>query len=79
MRKVVNAIRYLETTGCSWRGLPESFPNRSTVWHYFSKWRRHDLWATLSQILQRLQDAGDDPGPTKPQPHSAESVPTPNE
>jgi len=60
MREVVNAIRYLEATGCGWRGLPDSFPNRSTVWHYFSKWRRHDLWATLTRAAQLLQEAADD-------------------
>lgn len=55
MREVVNAIRYFEATGCGWRHLPESFPNRSTVWHYFSIWRKHDLWAPLSQIVRRLE------------------------
>jgi putative transposase len=54
MREVVNAIRYLLATGCKWRELPESYPNRSTVRHYYDEWKKSGVWV-------QLQDALDDP------------------
>ena len=32
MREVINAILYLDRTGCQWRALPHEFPPWSTVW-----------------------------------------------
>lgn len=55
LRQVVNAIRYLQTTGCSWRELPESFPNRSTVWYYYSAWRKLGLWQKLDSTMRLCQ------------------------
>jgi putative transposase len=39
MREVLNAILYVDRTGCQWRALPQEFPPWSTVWSYFRKWR----------------------------------------
>jgi transposase len=35
LRKVVNAILYLASTGCQWRLLPKDLPPVSTVRRYF--------------------------------------------
>jgi transposase len=35
LRKVVNAILYLASTGCQWRLLPKDLPPVSTVQRYF--------------------------------------------
>src|SRR6266702_3273190 len=41
MREVINAILYLDRTGCQWRALPHEFPPWSTVWSYFRTWRNN--------------------------------------
>lgn len=43
-REVVNAIRYLLRSGCSWRMLPHEFPPYRTVFHYFRMWQRDGTW-----------------------------------
>ncbi len=38
-RLIVDALLYISGTGCQWRYLPEKYPPRSTVYHYFKVWR----------------------------------------
>lgn len=38
MRAVVNAILYIDWSGCQWAALPHDFPPKSTVYEYFSAW-----------------------------------------
>jgi len=35
LREVMNAILYLNKTGCQWRSLPHDFPVWSVVFYYF--------------------------------------------
>ena len=39
LREVVNAIFYIDRTGCQWDLLPHDLPAKSTVYDYFAKWR----------------------------------------
>jgi transposase len=39
MRMVLNAIFYLDRTGCAWRYLPREYPPWETVYGYFRRWR----------------------------------------
>jgi transposase len=63
-RDIVDAIRYVDRTGCQWRALPADFPPWPTVYHYFRSWNRdgtltriHDgLRAQLRQVLGRNAD-----------------------
>jgi putative transposase len=50
-REVVNAIRYLRATNCGWRKLPNIFPNRSTVRHYYDAWRERGVWEEIESAL----------------------------
>lgn len=50
-RAVVNAILYVNKTGCQWRMLPKAYGNWNTVYHYFNAWSRTGVWA---QVLARL-------------------------
>lgn len=66
MRAVVNAIFYIERSGCQWRMIPKDFPPRSTVGEYFYQWRDD---GTTKQIHDALRDrireqAGKDKQPT---------------
>lgn len=51
LRDVVNAIRYREQSGCSWRSLPTEFPAWGTVYSYFRRWNRDGTLADLREIL----------------------------
>lgn len=53
MREVVNAIFYLEKTGCQWAYLPGDFPAKSTVHDYFSLWRGNGTWQVFLDALRR--------------------------
>ena len=49
-RDVVDAIRYLDRTGCQWAALPAAFPHPKLVDHYFKTW-------TADGTLTRLHDS----------------------
>jgi transposase len=53
MRAVVNAILYVVRTGCQWEYLPHDFPPKSTVFEYYSAWRKD---GTLQRIHDTLRD-----------------------
>jgi putative transposase len=56
LREVVNAIFYLNRTGCQWRNLPHDFPPYTTVHTYYRKWRRDGTWEKINQTLaERLR------------------------
>jgi len=38
-REVLNALLYLERTGCQWRALPHDLPPWKLVYWYFMDWR----------------------------------------
>jgi putative transposase len=65
-RTILNAIFYLNRTGCQWSMLPKDFPPKSTVFDYFSAWRKSGLWEELNDRLRvkvRVAD-GRKPSPT---------------
>src|SRR3954452_25002123 len=37
-RRIIDALLYVDRTGCSWRQLPHDFPPWQTVFYYFSRW-----------------------------------------
>lgn len=49
-RTIVNAIFYVNRTGCQWRMLPKTFPNWHTVHYYY--W----VWRTVG-VLEEIHDA----------------------
>ena len=52
-RDIVDAIRYLDRTGCQWDALPADFPHYKLVYHYFKTWTRD---CTLTRIHSRLRE-----------------------
>ena len=66
IRKVINAILYLDRTGAQWRAVPHEFPPWSTVWSYFRQWRNDGTWQRIHTALReqvRIQ-AGRQPTPS---------------
>jgi putative transposase len=52
MREVVNAILYLNRTGCQWDMLPHDLLPKSTVYDYFAQWRNDGTWQRLMDALR---------------------------
>jgi len=44
LRQVLNALLYLNRTGCQWRMLPRDFPPWKTVYNYFRAWIADATW-----------------------------------
>lgn len=66
MREVTNGILYLNRTGCQWRAIPNDLPNRSTIRHYYDRFRRDGTWQKIHDTLreQVRVSVGKQPTPT---------------
>jgi transposase len=66
VRRIVEAILYLDRTGCAWRYLPADFPPWQTVYGYFAAWRDDGTLARLHAELRARARvaAGRQPEPT---------------
>jgi transposase len=51
-REVVNALLYLNRTGCQWRALPHDFPPWDLVYWYFRNWKKD---GTLDRLHDELR------------------------
>ena len=51
LRRVVDAIFYMSSSGCQWRMLPKDFPPPSTVQGYFYLWRGDGTWKSINHGL----------------------------
>lgn len=52
-RDIVDAIRYVDRTGCQWAALPVDFPPPTLVKHYLTVWTRD---GTLNRIHNSLRE-----------------------
>ena len=52
MREVIDAILYLNRTGCQWLALPHDLPAWGTVADYFYRFRNDGTWQTLHDRLR---------------------------
>ena len=66
MREVVNAILYLNRSGCSWRMLPHEFPPWGTVHYYYRRFRLDGSWQLVHDKLREKvrRKAGKKPTPS---------------
>lgn len=37
---VIQGILYILVSGCAWQLMPKEYPPSSTIYYYFSKWRK---------------------------------------
>lgn len=51
-REILNAIFYLNRSGCTWRMLPHDLPPYRTVSHYYQQWRRDGPWQAILDALR---------------------------
>jgi transposase len=75
LRKVLQAILYILSTGCQWRALPKEFPPYSTVQGYFYAWRDTGRWQKIVTALVRRARRKLGRMPGQRQPSSTVKVP----
>lgn len=66
IRLVVNAILYLNKTGCQWDMLPNDFPDYRHVNYYFQQWQKDGTWDVILEAIRccaRMSE-GRDPEPS---------------
>jgi len=51
MWQIINAILYVVRTGCQWRMMPKDLPPWQTVYGYFRRWKKQDLWVRINETL----------------------------
>src|SRR5512143_3907904 len=51
-REIVNALLYIDRTGCQWRALPHDFPKWEAVYWYFRTWKTD---GTLDRLHDELR------------------------
>jgi transposase len=52
MREVFNGMMCLTRTGCQWRAIPHDLPNKSTIRHYYDRYRRDGTWEKVHDTLR---------------------------
>ena len=52
-RDMVNAIFYVQATGCQWRALPKDYPLCKQVYNTFARWRQRGVWDVLLALLRQ--------------------------
>ena len=53
MREVLNALFYLNRSGCQWDMLPHDLPAKSTVYGHFAQWRDDGTWQRIMDTLRQ--------------------------
>jgi putative transposase len=66
MREIVNAILYVNRTGCAWRQLPHDLPPWGTVHYYYRRFRLDGTWRRIHDKLREKvrRKAGKKPTPS---------------
>ena len=54
LKHIVEASFYLTKNGIIWRDLPEGFPPWQTVYWYFRKWSKDDIWILIANELTMI-------------------------
>ena len=65
-RKLVNAVLYVEKTGCQWRQLPKDFPKWETVFSFYQRACKSGLWEKImDEMVEKTRvNAKRNPSPT---------------
>ena len=65
LREILNALYYLNKTGCQWRYLPKDFPSFTLVRYYYQKWLDRNIWEQINtktcQILRKEMGRNENP------------------
>lgn len=50
-RRIVDAMFYVNRTGIQWREMPSDYPNWSSVFYHYNKWRKNGLFEVINTAL----------------------------
>ena len=50
---MINAIFYVQATGCQWRALPKNYPPWKQVCNTSARWRQRGVWDALLALLRQ--------------------------
>jgi putative transposase len=66
MREIVNAILYMNKTGCQWNMIPHDFPEPGHISYYYYLWQKDGTLDTLLDSMRRdvRVSEGRDPEPS---------------
>ncbi|OKK18950.1 transposase [Streptomyces sp. CB02488] len=66
LRRIMDAVLYVDRTGIPWRYLPHDFAQWETVYGYFAAWQKDGVFDQLNGLLRRLvrEAAGRDVEPS---------------
>jgi putative transposase len=66
LREIVNAVFYINSSGCKWEDLPHDFPRYTSVSYHYCKWVKAGLWRRINDALRARvrEQAGRDPHPS---------------
>lgn len=66
LRIIVNGIRYFVKSGCQWRMLPKEYGSWSTVYDYWYRWDKAQVWDQIMGVLRMScrEKAGKQASPT---------------
>ncbi|MCP5124637.1 MAG: IS5 family transposase [Gammaproteobacteria bacterium] len=53
LREILNAIFYINKTGCQWRYLPKDFPAYTTVSTYYHQWINNGVFEKINTALHQ--------------------------
>ncbi len=53
LREIINALLYMNRTGCQWRMFPSDFPPSGLIRYYFDKWNADGTWIRINDELRR--------------------------
>jgi len=54
LRSVLNAIFYIQKTGCQWHMLPKDFPKYQAVRYHYDKWMKMGVFEKINEKLSAL-------------------------
>ena len=58
-RELINAVLYLNKTGCQWRLLPNEYPPYTAVWSFYRRAVKSGLWQKINAALvKKNQEEG---------------------
>ena len=65
-RSLINAVFYIEKSGCQWRMLPHDYPPYETVWSFYRRARDNGLWEKIMDalVMKVRQNSSRKPTPT---------------
>jgi putative transposase len=53
LREIVNALLYMDRTGCQWRMIPSDFPKKGAVRYYFDTWTDDGTLVHINDVLRK--------------------------